>query len=133
MSRLLPLAAALSVAACATSPAPVDTTPLPGVSDVETSFLAGTVRNIYRGDGDVIFVQAGGRWYRTLLNEGCLRAVMSPQPTYVFDNRGTSKVDRFTRVEIIDGSGPAFSCQVQSIRQSDAPPMVDANSVVPRG
>ena len=133
MLRPLPIVAALALAACTTGPGPLDNQPLPGVSDMESSFLAGTVRNVYRGDGDVIFVQAGGRWYRTLLNAGCMDAVISPQPTYVFDSRGTSKVDRFTRVRISDGSGTAFSCQIQSIRQSDAPPMVDANSVVPRG
>ena len=133
MSRILPLAAILTLAACTTGPASVDRTPLPGVSDEETSFRSGTVRNIYRGQGDVIFVQASGRWYRTLLNDGCMSAVFSQQPTYIFDVRGSSKVDRYTRVEIMDGNGPSFFCQIQSIRRSDAPPMVDSSSVVPLG
>lgn len=133
MTRFIPLAACLALGACATAGPTSYDSDIPGVSAAETSFFSGTVRNVYRGEGDVIFVHASGRWYRTALNEGCLDNVMSKNPTFIFESQGTSKVDRFTRVGVVDGGGLPLQCQVRSIRESLAPQMVDADSIVPRG
>lgn len=135
MIRFAALTACLALGACATAPTGNSAfkSDIPGVSAEETSFFSASVRNVYRGDGDVIFVNASGRWYRTALNEGCLDAVVSKSPTFIFESKGTSKVDRFTRVGVVDGGGLPLNCQIRSIRESMAPQMVDANSIVPRG
>ncbi|MBW0145604.1 DUF6491 family protein [Sphingomicrobium clamense] len=133
MTRLAPLAALLALGACATAEKTSFNSDIPGVAAQEASFFSGTIRNVYRGDNDIIFVRAAGRWYRTALNEGCLDSIVATNPTFIFDSQGTSKVDRFTRVHVVDGGGMPLQCQVRSIRQSLAPQMVDASSIVPRG
>lgn len=132
MSRIAFLAALLALSACASTAPTSFQRELPDVSSEETSFFSSSIRNVYRGDGDVIFVQAAGRWYRTLLNEGCLDGVSSSNPGFAFGSEGTSKVDRFTRVYVMDGGGMPLQCQVRSVRESLPPPMVDSASVVPR-
>lgn len=133
MIRFPLFASLLTLGACATAVTTSFDSDLPGVSAEETHFFSSTVRNVYRGDGDVVFVNAAGRWFRTELNEGCLDGVASRNPNFVFQSQATSKVDRFTRVGVVDGGGLPLQCQVRSIRESLAPQMVDADSIVPRG
>ena len=133
MTRFITLATALALAACAHGGPTVYESDIPGVAAAETSFFSGSVHNVLRGDNDVIFVSAAGRWYRTQLNDGCLERVASNNPTFIFQSQGTSKVDRFTKVHVVDGGGMPLQCKITSIRESLAPPMVDSQSIVPRG
>ena len=120
--KITALAAAAVLSGCAMNGQ--DTAP-------RDSFFSTSIQNVFRGDGDVLFVNAAGRWYRTELNEGCMDSVLNKNPQYQFLNRGSTKVDAFTRVKVKDGGGNLLiECQVRSVLQTAAPPMVDSSSTV---
>jgi hypothetical protein len=129
VKTLLPLALLALAAPLAATPAPQH---LSGVSDEETRIPSGGITQYRRGNGDVLFVlDRAGRWYRLGLNQGCLSN--SPHIysiTFGYSDNIT-RVDRFTKVVIKDSNGAlGFSCQIDSIRRSEAPPQVDSKSPV---
>jgi len=101
---------------------------LAGISDRETTIPYGDVRQSVRGHGDVFFVRdRDNHWYRLQLNAGCARNTNDVN-TLVFDHHGpTQQIDRFTTLSIPE---EARSCNIRSIRASEAPPQVNSRSRV---
>ena len=129
MAKLFPLVLLALVAPLAATAAPQH---LAGVSDEETRIPSGGITQYERGNGDVLFVRDRlNRWYRLGLNEGCLSN--SPRIyslTFGYSD-GIARVDRFSKVLIKDSSGAlVFSCGIDSIRRSEAPPQINSESPV---
>ncbi len=104
---------------------------LPGVSDEETDIDAGArgLSQVLFGKGDVVFVRtARGRWYRVALNQGCTSGNFSRQDPVSFDTALNNRIDKLTVVRFPRTNR---SCSIESIRASEAPPMMDSKSRVP--
>jgi hypothetical protein len=127
MKSLLPILAMAAAAIPAQAAVP---TALPGVADEETTVPSGGIMQFHRGNGDNLFVlDRAGRWYRLGLNEGCLSNTPRIQSVAFDYSAGLQRIDGFTRVIISDNAAtPAATCQVKSIRRSEAPPQVDSES-----
>ena len=99
-----------------------------GVSDKETTIPYGDVSQSVRGHGDVFFVRdRDNHWYRLQLNAGCARNTTDAN-TLVFNHHGpTQQIDRFTTLSIPE---EARSCNIRSIRASEAPPQINSRSRV---
>ncbi|MCM8556287.1 hypothetical protein [Sphingomicrobium sediminis] len=108
---------------------PAETASLPGIADEETQIgvTQRQLRNVVRGNGDVLFVQdRTNRWYRVALNEGCTDNVIDPRPTVKFGARATT-IDQGSNVYIGDFGSV---CKVTSVRRSETPPQYDSDSIV---
>ena len=129
MKALLALAAALIAAPLAASPV---TTHLAGVSDEETNIPPGGITQFHRGNGDVLFVlDRAGRWYRVGLNEGCLKNATRIDSIAFGVNDAFDRIDRFTTILVRESNGSfGYSCNVRSIRRSEAPPQINSKSPV---
>lgn len=129
MIKLLPLTLLALAAPLAAAGAPHA---LAGVSDEETTIPSGGISQYHRGKGDVLFVlDRTGSWYRIGLNEGCLSTTPRIHSVAFDTGKGSSRIDRFSRVLIDQGGGTLqASCKVDSIRRSEAPPQVDSKSPV---
>lgn len=129
MKLLLPLAFLAIATPLAAASAPQH---LAGVSDEEVTIPSGGISQYHRGNGDTLFVlDRAGRWYRIGLNEGCLRATPKVDSVAFDADKASGRIDRFTRVRIGEGGGNLkLSCQIDSIRRSEAPPQVDSKSPV---
>jgi len=123
MQALFAAAALTAATLAASGPAP-----LPGVADEETTIPSGGIQTFIRASDSLLFVQhRNGRWYRIQLADKCLHPVLKSE-TLVFDHAGpTDRIDKFTTV---DHPGTGISCQIKSIRQSEAPPQIDSKSPV---
>jgi hypothetical protein len=129
MKKLAPLALLAVAAPLAAANAPQH---LAGVSDRETAVPSGGVMDFHRGNGDVLFVSDhAGRWYRLGLNEGCLRQAHRIDSIAFGIKDGIGRVDHFTTLMVRDVNGArGFSCNVNSIRRSEAPPQINSKSPV---
>ena len=129
MKALLAFAASLIAAPLAASPV---TTHLAGVSDEETNIPPGGITQFHRGNGDVLFVlDRAGRWYRVGLNEGCLKNATRIDSIAFGVNDAFERIDRFTTILVRESNGSfGYSCNVQSIRRSEAPPQINSKSPV---
>jgi hypothetical protein len=129
VKTLLALTLTLMVAPVAAADAPQH---LAGVSDEETRIPPGGITQYQRGNGDVLVVlDRTGRWYRLGLNEGCLSNSPHIYALTFGYSGAVARIDRFTKVLIRDTGGQSqFSCQIDSIRRSEAPPQVNSKSRV---
>ena len=129
MKKLFPLALLAFAAPLAAASAPQH---LAGVSDEETAVPAGGIMDFHRGNGDVLFVSDhSGRWYRLGLNEGCLRQSNRIGSIAFGIKDGVGRIDHFTTVLVREVSGSrGFTCNVDSIRRSEAPPQINSKSPV---
>jgi hypothetical protein len=129
MKALLALSAALIAAPLA---AANPSQHLVGVSDQETTVPAGGIADFHRGHGDVLFVSDhAGRWYRLGLNKGCLSQAHRIDSIAFGIRDGVGRVDHFTTLMVRDVNGArGFSCNVNSIRRSEAPPQINSKSPV---
>lgn len=120
----LVLSAALAFAA------PLAAQSLPGVSDEETVIDAGArgLSQVLFGKGDVMFVRNNNRWFRVALNDGCTKGNFTRQDPVSFDTLPNNRIDKLTVVRFPRTSR---SCSIESIRASEAPPMIDSKSRVP--
>lgn len=129
MKAILSLAAALIAAPLVAAPTPQH---LVGVADEETTVPAGGIADFHRGHGDVVFVSdQAGRWYRLGLNKGCLSQANRIGSVAFGTNDGVGRVDHFTTLLVREVNGSrGFTCNVNSIRRSEAPPQINSKSPV---
>jgi hypothetical protein len=129
MKALVALATALIAAPLAAADSPRH---LAGISDQETTVPSGGVADFHRGHGDVLFVSdQAGRWYRLGLNKGCLSQANRIGSIAFGVNDGVGRIDHFTTLLVREVSGSrGFSCRVDSIRRSEAPPQINSKTPV---
>jgi hypothetical protein len=101
---------------------------LAGVADSETTIPYGDIRQSVRGHADVLFVKnRDNRWYRLQVNAGCARRITDAN-TLVFRHNGSGQqIDRFTTIVIPE---EGRTCNIRSIRESEAPPQINSRSRV---
>jgi hypothetical protein len=127
---LLKSFAAAAFAVLATAPlaaAPAVGPALAGVSDRETRITSPVVQFV-RGHGDVLFVRdRAERWYRVQLTTGCVRSSVWLDNVSFGTDRGTGQIDTFSHAFF---PREGYTCAVESIRLSAAPPQVNSRSIV---
>lgn len=101
---------------------------IPGVKNEETKIRSGQILDVYRGQGDAVYVRdRDNRWFRLGLNDGCLDRGRILTPFAVSKLMGSSGSIR--RGDQVSLGGQR--CVIVSIRRSVAPPQVDSNSPIP--
>ncbi len=127
-------ALALAAAATATPLAatPDDTTQAAVFGEEVSSIPGGEAVQYFRGNGDVLYVQdRSARWYRLDLNDGCLKNTRRDFTLAFGYSDGLNRIDHFTRVLISLGAGTMhFSCRIDAIHRSPAPPQIDSKSPI---
>jgi hypothetical protein len=124
MKTVLALLALAVAAPLAASPT------LPGVSDEESDINFLPLTKFEQGNGDVLFVRdSSNRWFRVVLNQGCLRGAGPIQRMEVSLAPGIARLQRNASLTL-DDLGVPRNCLVSSIRRSVAPPQVDSKSPI---